>query len=110
MESMLLTELVNISSVLCANANYDAKSCENSINDYYRDMLRAKGCFDIANQTRYRLSATGNEAGEVDLVLRKDDRDIAIIESSCMLMIQVLNGILTRRSLIIMRWAFRCIS
>lgn len=79
-ESILLTELVNISSVLCTNANYDAQCSENAINDYYRDMLRAKGYFAIADQTRYGLSATGNEAGEVDLVLRRDDRDIAIIE------------------------------
>ena len=79
-ESKILTELVDISSVLCTNASYSKQSSENTINDYYRDMLRAKGNYIVADQTRYGRSAKGKEAGEVDLLLRKDNKDAAIIE------------------------------
>lgn len=79
-ESIILTELINISSVLCTNASYSKRSSENAINDYYRDMLRAKGNFVVADQTRYGRSAKGKEAGEVDLLLRKDNKDVALIE------------------------------
>ena len=39
-----------------------------------------KGLFTVADQTRYGMSASRKEAGEADLILRKDGKDVAIVE------------------------------
>ena len=76
----VLKDLVSISSCLINNCNYSAKSSENSINDYFRDMLMGYGYKEVRDQTRHGKSLTEKDAGEVDILIAKYDKEIAIFE------------------------------
>ena len=62
------------------NASFTASSSENTINDYFRDMLSFKGYNEVKDQTRHGISASGKDAAEVDILLTKAGREIAIFE------------------------------
>ena len=76
----VLNDLIQISGYLCSNYIYNQDTHENSINDYYRDMLRRSGYSKASDQTRHGISSSGKDAGEVDILLEKDGQEIAIFE------------------------------
>lgn len=78
--SQILQDILRVSEQVCNNQGYNYSNSENSINDYYRDMLNMMGYFQVADQTRHGISLNGKDAGEVDLLLKKDDREVAIFE------------------------------
>jgi hypothetical protein len=77
---MVLSDLIKIGERVCLNYTYNTTSTENSINDYFRDMLSSMGYNEVKDQTRHGISASGKSAGEVDLLLTKDSKEIAIFE------------------------------
>lgn len=79
--SIVLKDLIAIGEKICINSTYSKSSSENSINDYFRDMLATLGYFEVKDQTRHGVSSSGNDAGEVDLLLTKDGKEVAIIEA-----------------------------
>ena len=76
-----LADIIDIGSRLCANVYYGPTSTENSINDYIRDQLQAMGYSESKDQTRHGRSLTGKDAGEVDLLITKGGKEVAIIEA-----------------------------
>lgn len=76
----VLRDLLDICESICNNKTYDYNQSENAINDYFRDMLSAKGYAQIMDQTRHGVSNRGDDAGEVDILLKKNNREVAIIE------------------------------
>ncbi len=77
----VLNDLVFSSQMVCNNALYNQNTRENSINDYFRDLLKAKGYEQVLDQTRHGISVSGKDAGSVDLLMRKGNREVAIIEA-----------------------------
>ena len=77
----VLDDLVFSSQIVCNNALYNQNTRENSINDYFRDLLKAKGYEQVLDQTRHGISVSGKDAGSVDLLMRKGNREVAIIEA-----------------------------
>ena len=78
--SNVLQDLLSVCESACNNRTYNYGRSENEINDYFRDMLGAKGYSQVLDQTRHGISMNGNDAGEVDILLKKDDKEAAIIE------------------------------
>lgn len=76
----VLDDLIQVGERVCLNASFNASSSENSINDYFRDMLSFKGYDEVKDQTRHGISASGKDAAEVDILLTKAGREIAIFE------------------------------
>ena len=76
----ILKDLIYISERVCSNYTYNESSNENCLNDFYRDMLSGMGYMELKDQTRHGLSESGNDAGEVDILLSKDNKEIALIE------------------------------
>lgn len=76
----VLDDLIQIGERMCLNFSFNASSSENKINDYFRDMLFAKDYKEVKDQTRHGVSVNGKEAAEVDLLLTKDGKEIAIFE------------------------------
>ena len=77
---IVLADLFQIGERVCLNHSFNENSNENSINDYFRDMLFAKGYKEVKDQTRHGISANGKDAAEVDILLTKDGKEIAIYE------------------------------
>lgn len=76
----IYSDILSICKSLCNNKTYTYDQQENTINDYIRDMLNAKGKYEVLDQTRHGISASGKDAGEVDLLLKKEQKEVAIIE------------------------------
>lgn len=76
----VLKDLIQVSERLCSNISYNEKSRENNLNDYFRDALSFMGYNEVKDQTRHGISSSGNDAGEVDLLLTKSGKEIAIFE------------------------------
>ena len=76
----VLNDLIQIGERVCLNCSINDSSSENTINDYFRDMLSSKGYNEVKDQTRHGLSKNGKDAGEVDILLTKAGREIAIFE------------------------------
>lgn len=76
----VLSDLIKIGERVCLNCSYNAESSENSINDYFRDMLSSMGYNEVKDQTRHGISVSGKDAAEVDILLTKDNKEIAIFE------------------------------
>lgn len=76
----VLNDLIQIGERVCLNCSINDSSSENTINDYFRDMLSSKGYDEVKDQTRHGLSKNGKDAGEVDILLTKEGREIAIYE------------------------------
>lgn len=76
----VLDDLAKISERLTTNVTYNRETPENSINDYFRDALLLMGYSEIKDQTRHGLSLTGKDAGEVDMLISKGGKEIAIFE------------------------------
>lgn len=56
------------------------KATENQRNDYIRDILDTAG-YDVKDQTRRGLSSGGKDAGEIDILIKKNDFPVTIIEA-----------------------------
>ena len=76
----VLGDLIKIGERLCSNVTYNGNSSENSINDYFRDTLSFMGYAEIKDQTRHGISKNGKDAGEIDILINKDGKEIAIYE------------------------------
>ena len=76
----VLSDLLQVGERVCLNPSYNASSSENTINDCFRDMLCMKGYDEVKDQTRHGISTSGKDAGEVDILLTKDGKEIAIFE------------------------------
>lgn len=76
----VLSDLIKIGERVCSNATYRNDSSENSINDYFRDTLSLMGYTEVKDQTRHGVSISGKDAGEVDILIAKDGKEIAIFE------------------------------
>lgn len=76
----VLNDLIQIGERICLNASFNESSSENSINDSFRDMLSIKGYNEVKDQTRHGVSTNGRDAAEVDILLTKDGKEIAIFE------------------------------
>lgn len=77
---VVLSDLIQIGERVCLNYSFDENSTENSINDYFRDMLSVKGYKEVKDQTRHGISTNGKDAGEVDILLSRNGKEIAIYE------------------------------
>lgn len=77
---IILEDLIQIGGRVCTNCSYNGNTPENSINDYFRDMLISKGYEEIKDQTRHGISAGGKDAGEVDILISKEGKEVAIYE------------------------------
>lgn len=53
---------------------------ENTINDRIRNLLDAKG-YDVKDQTRHGSSATGKDAGNLDILIKMGNFPIALVEA-----------------------------
>lgn len=76
----VLNDLIQIGERVSLNNSFNKDSSENSINDYFRDMLFAKGYDEVKDQTRHGISVSGKDAAEVDILLTKEGKEIAIFE------------------------------
>lgn len=79
-EDTLLQDLIFCCEKLQANFTFK-NSLENHRNDYIRDLLDAMGYLGNRDQTRLGTSSAGKEAGEVDILVRKDNRPFSVIEA-----------------------------
>ena len=77
---VVLNDLIQIGERACLNYSLNKDSTENSINDYFRDMLFAKDYNEVKDQTRHGISVSGKDAAEVDILLTKKGKEIAIFE------------------------------
>ncbi len=78
-EPDLLQDLFFCSERLQANHKYK-DSPEDDMNDYIRDLLTSSG-YDLRDQTRQGTSSGGKQAGEVDILVRKEKFPYSIIEA-----------------------------
>lgn len=76
----VLADLLQVGERLCSNATYNGNSSENSINDFFRDTLSLMGYNEVKDQTRHGVSSSGQDAGEVDILITKEGKEIAIFE------------------------------
>ena len=75
---VVLRDLLQIGQRFCLNCSFNGASSENSMNDYFRDLLFMKGYTEIKDQTRHGLSVNKKDSAEVDILLTKDGKEIAI--------------------------------
>lgn len=78
--SRTLNDILSICGRLCLDSHYAYSMPENSINDYLRGNLISAGYAQTMDQTRHGLSASGNNAGEVDILLKEGNDERALIE------------------------------
>lgn len=77
----VLSDLIFVGERICSNYLYAINIRENNINDAFRDMLFAKGYNEVKDQTRHGISSAGKDSAEVDLLLSKGGKEIALIEA-----------------------------
>lgn len=78
--NVVLTDLIRIGERVCSNVTYRSGCSENSRNDFFRDTLTLMGYSEVKDQTRHGVSASGADAGEVDILITKEGREVAIFE------------------------------
>ena len=76
----VLNDLIKIGERVCSNITYRKNSPENSINDFFRDSLSLMGYSEVRDQTRHGISTSGKDSGEVDILINKGGKEIAIFE------------------------------
>ena len=76
----VLSDLIKIGQQLASNALYRRNTPEDSINDYFRDALLFMGYNEVKDQTRHGISKRGKDAGEVDILITKESKEVAIYE------------------------------
>lgn len=78
--NLVLGDLIKIGERVCSNITYKTNCSEDSVNDYFRDSLIFMGYNETKDQTRHGMSQTGKGAGEVDILITKEGKEIAIYE------------------------------
>lgn len=76
----VLSDLISIGERLCLNPTYSYARSEDSMNDFLRDALTLMGYAEVKDQTRHGLSSKGENAGEVDILITKSRKEVALIE------------------------------
>lgn len=76
----VLTELISALKLMVCNHSCSHCKKENEINDYLRDLLKQRGIYSVTDQTRHGESESGKDAGEVDILLLRQEREAALIE------------------------------
>ena len=76
----VLSDIIKIGERLCSNATYRKESTENSINDFFRDSFSLMGYSEVKDQTRHGISTNGQDAGEVDILITKCGKEVAVYE------------------------------
>lgn len=76
----VMRDIVKAGERLSSNSLYSRDLLEDNINDCLRDALFLIGYSEAKDQTRHGLSASGLSSGEVDILLCKDGREVAVIE------------------------------
>lgn len=76
----ILADLIRIGERVCSNVTYQNSTSENSINDFFRDTLSLMGYSEVKDQTRHGISTSGADAGEVDILITKEGKEVAIFE------------------------------
>lgn len=76
----VMDKILRWGEATCANSLYTSELEEDSFNDYLRDTLASFGLWEIRDQTRHGLSSSGLSAGEVDILIKRDGKEIALIE------------------------------
>lgn len=77
----VLDDMTQICERLCTNALYTQNTNEDLITDYIRDNFKSMGYGQVLDQTRHGLSDSGKDASRVDLILEKDNKEVALIEA-----------------------------
>ena len=77
----VLDDLISVCERLCINMTYTQNTKEDIITDYIRDNLKSMGYGQVLDQTRHGISDSGKDAARVDLLLEKDNKEVAIIEA-----------------------------
>ena len=77
----VLNDMTQICERLCTNALYTQNTNEDLITDYIRDNFKSMGYGQVLDQTRHGLSDSGKDASRVDLILGKDNKEVALIEA-----------------------------
>ncbi len=75
----VLRDVILICIKIQAN-NYYKDASEDQRNDFMRDLLDAKG-YPVRDQTRRGISNAGKGAGEVDILIYKDEIPVTVIEA-----------------------------
>ncbi len=76
----VMDKILRWGEAACANSLYTSELEEDSFNDYLRDTLASFGLWEIRDQTRHGLSSSGLSAGEVDILIKRDGKEIALVE------------------------------
>lgn len=64
----------------CSNKTFASNLDENGFNDSLRDSLSLSEKWEVMDQTRHGLSPNGKDAGSVDLLASKSNKEVALIE------------------------------
>lgn len=83
LESSSIKEFIDILYRICCKLQANSKyinASEDERNDYIRDMLDREN-YVIKDQTRRGLSASRESAGEIDLLVEKDNMPFTVIEA-----------------------------
>lgn len=64
----------------CSNKTFASNLDENGFNDSLRDSLSLSEKWEVMDQTRHGLSPDGKDAGSVDLLVSKSNKEAALIE------------------------------
>lgn len=78
--NMVLNEIIRWGETMCANPLYTSELAEDSFNDFLRDTLASSRTLEVRDQTRHGLSSSGLSAGEVDILVKRTGKEIALIE------------------------------
>lgn len=84
LESETIKKFIDVLYRICVKLQGNSKyidASEDERNDYIRDMLDREEEYVIKDQTRRGLSASGASAGEIDILVEKDNAPFTIIEA-----------------------------
>lgn len=76
----VLQDLIRIGECVCTSVEYNKSTKENIINDFFRNGLSLIGYHENKDQIRHGISSSGKDAGEVDILLTKEGKEIALFE------------------------------
>lgn len=84
LESETIKKFIDVLYKICVKLQGNSKyidASEDERNDYIRDMLDREEEYVIKDQTRRGLSASGASAGEIDILVEKENYPFTVIEA-----------------------------
>ena len=84
LESEPIKKFIDVLYTICVKLQGNSKyidASEDERNDYIRDMLDREEEYVIKDQTRRGLSASGASAGEIDILVEKENYPFTVIEA-----------------------------